>query len=1200
MLVNEGRFLFSVVKKAISSAGLSLQDSNPQSLLVWYDNLREIDYYSTLKPWQVVNRIPNINLICRKAPFVQLVNRMKLFFPTLYTFYPYSIILPNRIEEFKQLVSKHEKKYIIKPDGGSLGCGITILKETDEYKPSNPNSLCVAQEYIESYLIDETKFDLRVYALVASVDPLVIYVYRDGVARFCSEKSSADNVYSQLTNTAVNKNNPNVKMENITRTIKDVFSQLRKDGIDTSLIWAKIDNAIILTVLSALKFLEEGIEKQCKPNGYNRCFHILGFDFILDRDLNPLILEVNYRPSLDADTEAERSMKIKMLGTAMKIGAPLSKLQKKITENVSKFNEAEWDEFFSKLKEDQNLIDKNVFTGLFYKVYPSSNKINQKNYNEVKSIALKCPTNIKPRFKLPVMLKKPQFRLPPVNEVFYDTDSIRKHEQKCEAEAKQNNSPSKNVVKTNNSQHPASSGKSNAPNHPKSPNSNIAVKETINSTSTKKTPPEPTSKIPPPSVAETTATTTATTTTTTTTTKNAKSNPKIVVNKDMKLSINLDSKQDLKINISDQKSKTKIEIKADEIDNNKVEAKLIITEDLNPKTNLEPNLESIIENRIDTKPSAESTTELLVEVKTENKPENQITVIQNEPQINTNQEIHYSPDTIQINNNFRQTASMSRENSKLKVETLLDTSPQVTTGKVDLKQTELKQTEAKQDAVKQTELKQTTTKQTELKQTTTKQTELKQTKAKQTTAKQDAVKQTEAKQDAVKQTKVKQTAGKQTELKQAAAKQTELKQAAAKQTELKHTELKQTEAKQDAVKQTETKQTELKQAAVKQDAVKQTETKQTELKQTKAKQTAGKQTELKHTEFKQTELKQAAAKQTEFKQTELKPMKEIATTNNCIKKEIREKSRKDTRNEELIRDSHVKIKLEAKSEAKLEKKAEIKSENSINEKKSEQTNNIINNITPITDKPSHQTSEIQPSENGSDSKFGSSQRLTKNASRHLTTNQPKNHDSFVQTQKIVYSLNGNRKIIKYGSSKDPEQSISHSNSNTNSDSHSNSTRNSHSNKISSNTISQNTHIKNNNRSTIESTNRSKEVRQKEQFINTNISEEASKVIHQTMKSLALPPTQQGTKRTYKDLNDGVKTEKARRVHTVTESSPRRSKSLAKNSNLVNIKNDSSNAMPSEKDFPPNNNKRYELKQLRERQRIADQRNVMSSNIKPFG
>lgn len=58
----------------------------------------------------------------------------------------------------------------------------------------------VAQRYIaKPLLIDGLKFDLRIYVLVAGVDPLRIYMYDEGMARFATNKYEAP-TFSNLEN----------------------------------------------------------------------------------------------------------------------------------------------------------------------------------------------------------------------------------------------------------------------------------------------------------------------------------------------------------------------------------------------------------------------------------------------------------------------------------------------------------------------------------------------------------------------------------------------------------------------------------------------------------------------------------------------------------------------------------------------------------------------------------------------------------------------------------------------------------------------------------------------------------------------------------------------------------------------------------------------------------------------------------------
>ncbi len=79
------------------------------------------------------------------------------------------------------------------------------LKQGDQY---------VAQKYLnDPYLIDGLKFDLRIYALIYGVDPLRVYVYQEGLARFATQEYKApsqnpkniDNLFMHLTNYAIQK-----------------------------------------------------------------------------------------------------------------------------------------------------------------------------------------------------------------------------------------------------------------------------------------------------------------------------------------------------------------------------------------------------------------------------------------------------------------------------------------------------------------------------------------------------------------------------------------------------------------------------------------------------------------------------------------------------------------------------------------------------------------------------------------------------------------------------------------------------------------------------------------------------------------------------------------------------------------------------------------------------------------------------------
>jgi tubulin polyglutamylase TTLL6/13 len=74
----------------------------------------------------------------------------------------------------------------VKPEDGCQGKGIFLTRNPDVLKPSDQ---LVVQKYMHKpHLIDGMKYDLRVYVFVNGMNPLRVYVYKDGLARFATVK----------------------------------------------------------------------------------------------------------------------------------------------------------------------------------------------------------------------------------------------------------------------------------------------------------------------------------------------------------------------------------------------------------------------------------------------------------------------------------------------------------------------------------------------------------------------------------------------------------------------------------------------------------------------------------------------------------------------------------------------------------------------------------------------------------------------------------------------------------------------------------------------------------------------------------------------------------------------------------------------------------------------------------------------------
>jgi hypothetical protein len=99
--------------------------------------------------------------------------------------------------------------WIVKPTNMSRGRGIYIIDNISEVSIDSEEQLIVSKYIQNPLLINGHKFDLRIYVCITSYEPLRIYVYQEGLARFATEKYTTNdaksNLFNQLTNYSINK-----------------------------------------------------------------------------------------------------------------------------------------------------------------------------------------------------------------------------------------------------------------------------------------------------------------------------------------------------------------------------------------------------------------------------------------------------------------------------------------------------------------------------------------------------------------------------------------------------------------------------------------------------------------------------------------------------------------------------------------------------------------------------------------------------------------------------------------------------------------------------------------------------------------------------------------------------------------------------------------------------------------------------------
>jgi len=237
--------------------------------------------------------------------------------------------MPNEYTLFMDEYKKSPNQlWIMKPVGKAQGRGIFIITNQNQLinwknslkggQENLVNELYIAQKYLMNpLLIGGKKFDLRIYALVTTYNPLTVYFYRTGFARFTSQRYSTNfdevsNMMVHLTNVAIQKNSDTY--DKVTggkwdlRSLKIyLYARYGREKVNT--LFNDIQDIVLKSLFAVQKVIVND----------RHCFELYGYDILIDDELKPWLIEINSNPSLTASTNKDSEMKIKMLDDMLTI-----------------------------------------------------------------------------------------------------------------------------------------------------------------------------------------------------------------------------------------------------------------------------------------------------------------------------------------------------------------------------------------------------------------------------------------------------------------------------------------------------------------------------------------------------------------------------------------------------------------------------------------------------------------------------------------------------------------------------------------------------------------------------------------------------------------------------------------------------------------------------------------------------------------
>ena len=92
-------------------------------------------------------------------------------------------------------------------------------------------------------------------------------------------------------------------------SLEGLKDELVKMGVDIKSLWDKIESVIIKSFLSAEPAIVAGQDIFLSHPSNSNCFQLFGFDVLIDEDLGVWLLEINFAPSMNTNSDLDLSVK---------------------------------------------------------------------------------------------------------------------------------------------------------------------------------------------------------------------------------------------------------------------------------------------------------------------------------------------------------------------------------------------------------------------------------------------------------------------------------------------------------------------------------------------------------------------------------------------------------------------------------------------------------------------------------------------------------------------------------------------------------------------------------------------------------------------------------------------------------------------------------------------------------------------------
>lgn len=295
---------FIHIRNAFQNLGfVETNDTNDDWKLLWsfrdpfYAHHPSFEVIKAMKPGQKINQLPGSGWFTYKWYLSEVNPKLDCL--------PLTFQLPKNHEAFIKFAKEHEGQYdwVRKNEGHK---GVQAVTPESEAVANIKNNTLV-QQLIRPVLISGRSWDFGIYVAITSSHPFRAYVYHDIVLRFCPAQYvdpvvDPANVNAYVVGdhyTAPWEFPPCKKHLDQGKTYMQALTAvLKEQGHDVEDLIPQLKVRILELLLKMqpkLKGVSDGY-----THGASSFFAMYRFDFMLDQQLRPYIMEVNLSPNLSS------------------------------------------------------------------------------------------------------------------------------------------------------------------------------------------------------------------------------------------------------------------------------------------------------------------------------------------------------------------------------------------------------------------------------------------------------------------------------------------------------------------------------------------------------------------------------------------------------------------------------------------------------------------------------------------------------------------------------------------------------------------------------------------------------------------------------------------------------------------------------------------------------------------------------------